>query len=140
MANFAQLDENNYVIRVVKIDDSFLIGNDDIENEQLGVSKCKEIYGQETVWKKTIEDNITSIKPLGNTDKIIHFANIGYQYNEEIDGFIPPQPYPSFIFNKDTMSWESTIPIPSLSEEEESLGAWYDWQEKTNEWILKFPD
>lgn len=136
MVNFAQLDENNYVIRVVEIDNSFLVGADGIENEELGVSKCKEIYGQETVWKKTIEGNIGS----ANVDKIIHPANIGYQYNEEVNGFIPPQPYPSFIFDKDTMCWESTIPIPRLSKEEESLGAWYDWQEKTKEWILKFPD
>ena len=138
MTNFAQLDENNYVIRIIKIDNSFLM-DDGIEKEELGIAKCREIYGQNTFWKQTVDIDYAISTTLKSNDNIVHFPQVGYYYDTKINAFIPPKPYPSFVFDKNTMCWESTIPLPTLTKEQEFLGAWYEWHENTKEWVLRFP-
>ena len=38
---------------------------------------------------------------------------IGYLYNEELNAFLPPKPYESWILNEETLQWESPVPRPT---------------------------
>jgi hypothetical protein len=56
-----------------------------------------------------------------------NFASIGFSYSKELDAFIPPKPYPSWILNEDTCLWESPVEPPELS-------SGYDWNEENQSW------
>jgi hypothetical protein len=99
MANFAQLDENNIVIQVISIDDKDILNPEGIIMEEIGISFCKSLFGENTIWKQT------SI----NGDIRFRYASIGYKYDEDLDAFIEPKPYPSWILNEQTASWESPL-------------------------------
>jgi hypothetical protein len=58
-----------------------------------------------------------------------NYAGIGFTYNTELDAFIPPQTYASWILNKDTCRWEAPVPYPADSNE-------YIWNEETQSWGL----
>ena len=40
-------------------------------------------------------------------------VGIGYTYSRELNGFISPKPYESWILNKETLKWESPVPKPT---------------------------
>ena len=43
MAHFAELDENNVVLRVVVIDNNDLLDSDGVEQESLGIAFCQSV-------------------------------------------------------------------------------------------------
>lgn len=128
MAHFAQLDENNIVINVI------VVSNDDItnpetgqEDELLGIAFCKNLVGADTNWKQTSY----------NRNMRVHYASIGYFYDEELDVFIPPKPFESWVLNPETYFWESPVGhFPDLTEEQELAGFRYIWNEENKEWEL----
>lgn len=87
MAHFAELDENNIVMRVIVISNSDLLNENGEESEQIGVEFCKSLFGQDTKWVQTSYNN--------NIRK--YFAGIGYTYNQELDEFVPPEVEPSEV-------------------------------------------
>jgi hypothetical protein len=58
-----------------------------------------------------------------------NYAGIGYTYDQELDAFIPPKPYASWILNEDTALWEAPIPYPTD-------GEFYTWNEEDLSWDL----
>lgn len=78
MAHFAQLDNTNKVINVIVIDNSIL-NNDGIEDEQLGISYCKSLFGEDTNW----------IQTSYNSNFRGKFAGIGEVYDPINDIFLP---------------------------------------------------
>lgn len=56
-----------------------------------------------------------------------NYAGIGYSYDEILDAFIPPKPYPSWSLNTQTCLWEAPVPYPTD-------GASYFWDEATLSW------
>jgi len=78
MAHFAELNENNIVIRVVVVNnDDILI--DGIESEQKGIEFCQSLLGGR--WIQTSYNN--------NFRKC--YAGIGYYYDEQKDEFVSPK-------------------------------------------------
>lgn len=59
-----------------------------------------------------------------------HYAHIGGTYDPDIDAFIPPQTYPSWILNNDTLVWEPPVPHPTNF----TTSGWV-WDETTLQWI-----
>jgi hypothetical protein len=57
-----------------------------------------------------------------------NYAGIGFTYDDVIDGFIPPKPYPSWLLNTNSCLWEAPIPYPTD-------GNLYEWDEETQSWI-----
>jgi hypothetical protein len=111
MAHYAFLDENNIVTEViVGIDETELIEGKDPE------TWYGEFRGQ--VCKRTSYN--------GNYRK--NYAGIGYKYDEELDAFILPKPYESWILNEETCVWNSPVDYP------EGDGM-YSWNEETLSWI-----
>ena len=131
MAHFAQLDENNIVTQVI------VVGNDDCtdangnEVESIGVAFCQKLLGAETNWKQTSYNN--SIR--------VRYAGIGYSYNAELDAFIAPKPFASWVLNEETADWVSPVgPAPTLTEAEVTALSYYTWDEENGEWDLTTPE
>ena len=57
-----------------------------------------------------------------------NFAGIGYTYNSSKDAFIPPKPYPSWVFNETTCGWDAPVEITDD-------GKKYTWNEATTNWV-----
>jgi len=89
MAHFAEIDENNIVLRVLRVADS--------------EESIWPVYPYTGTWVQTSYNN--QIRK--------NFAGIGYTYDAVRDAFIPPQPYPSWELVEDTCQWQAPVPKPS---------------------------
>lgn len=114
MAHFAKLDENNIVLEIHVVANAALDPNDE---EASGIAFLTEWSGGYTNWKQTSYN--------GTFRK--NYAGINSKYDENLDAFIPPKPYESWILNLETCNWESPIPYPKN-------GKFYDWNEETQNW------
>jgi hypothetical protein len=118
MAHFAQLDANNVVTNVIVVGDQNCLGDGGIESEQVGIDFCRNTFGSETRWAQT---SIT-----GRIRK--NYAGIGYSYDAQLDAFIPPQPFASWLLDEATCLWVAPIPEPND-------GAIYYWNEELGQWV-----
>ena len=82
MAHFAELDENNVVIRVLRVLDEKLLDEEGIEQEQLGIAFLHQLFGPELRWVQTSY----SAKFRGC------YASPGWTYDPVADVFIAPPP------------------------------------------------
>lgn len=121
MAHFAELDENNIVKRVIVINNDVLLDENGNEDESLGSEFCRNIYGLNTKWIKTSYNS--SIRGS--------YAGEGYQYDPILDIFIPAQPYPSWILDKETLVWNAPVLRPISNKE----GFDYMWSESIKSWV-----
>jgi hypothetical protein len=100
MAHFAELDDNNTVLRVIAVDNSKITITNGEEDESLGVEFLQSLFGGGTNWKQTSY----------NAKFRKNYAGIGFIYDSVRDGFIPPMPEDDqeWVLNEDTLQWEST--------------------------------
>jgi hypothetical protein len=126
MANWAELDDNNIVIRVV-------YKPNDLPNE--GYDDLIEKLGGR--WVKTSYTTIAGCRTYagggdGETGGGFrkNYAKIGYRYDEDLDGFIAPQPFPSWILNEDTGHWHAPAEVPADNKP-------YWWNEEELRWEEK---
>jgi hypothetical protein len=117
MAHFAELDQNNIVLRVI------VVGNADTsvdghEVEAKGIAFCQSLFGPNTRWAQTSYN--------GKTRK--RYAGVGYSFDEQRNAFIQPQPYPSWALDAETCDWVAPIPMPND-------GDWYMWDEPNQSWV-----
>ena len=117
MAHFAEIDQYNVVKRVIVVDNKDTADAAGIEKEHIGAAFCERLFGG--TWKQT-RDN-------GNFRK--HYAGIGFKWREDLDAFIPPQPYNSWTLNESTCVWEAPTAMPTD-------GQRYRWDEATQTWVV----
>lgn len=117
MAHFAEIDENNVVLRVI-------VGVDEPLD---GEAVYREMTG--TTWKKTSYNTVAGQHLLGGTPFRKNYAGIGYSYDSDRDAFIPPQPFPSWTLDEQTCQWISPIPFPNNEKQ-------YFWDESTLSWTF----
>jgi hypothetical protein len=118
MAHWAEIDENNVVLRVT-------VGNNAEPDE--GYQWLIDNLGGK--WIKTSYNTLAGVHTNGGTPLRKNYANIGMIYNEDIDGFTPPQPFPSWILNEETGLWDSPVLYPED-------GKQYSWNESALSWDL----
>jgi hypothetical protein len=121
MAHFAQIDENNVVTQVIVVANKDTADANGVEKEYIGAAFCEKLFGG--TWKQTSYN--------GTIRK--NYAGIGYTYNADIDAFVPPKPFPSWVLNNDTAQWEAPTPMP----EDAGTGEppkMYSWDEATTSW------
>ena len=58
-----------------------------------------------------------------------NYAAIGYTYNKELDAFIPPKPYASWVLDTETCHWNAPIAYPTDNKN-------YGWNEDNQSWDL----
>jgi len=125
MAYFAEIDEDNKVLRVLAVDDLHEADGQNFLANELGLG------GRwiQTSYNRRIRKN---------------YAGIGMFYDEARDAFIYEQPFNSWTLNNDTCQWEPPTPNPSwvLNEEtgfyeppETRPDNFYVWEEETLSWI-----
>lgn len=126
MAHFAEIDDNNVVLRVLVINDSDIINQDtNREDELVGREFCNREFGGN--W----------IQTSYNGNMRVRYAGPGYTYYSDLDAFLEPQPYPSWVVNIETKSWESPLgPEPLLTDEQKHTGSYYFWDEDSQQWIF----
>lgn len=122
MAYWAELDENNVVLRVT-------IGSNDEPDEgyqwlidNLGGRWMKTSYTARRGKKVDPDTNM----PTDETAFRGNYAGIGYTYHEDIDAFMPPKDYPSWIIDTTNYTWIPPVPKPDS-------GMWM-WDEETISW------
>lgn len=101
MAHWAEIDENNVVIRV-------LVGDNDDPNGDEGYQWLIDNLGG--TWIKTSYNTIGGIHLLGGTPLRKNYALVGSTYDAERDAFVPSKPDGiNWIFNEETCRWENSI-------------------------------
>ena len=70
-----------------------------------------------------------SDKPDGGVALRKNFAGIGFTYDKELDAFIPPKLYASWILDETSCLWEAPVPMPAN-------GNAYAWNEEAQSWEL----
>jgi hypothetical protein len=109
MAHWAEIDENNIVLRVT-------VGDNNDPNGDEGYQWLIDNLGG--TWIKTSYN--------GSIRK--NYAGIGYTYDSSLDAFIAPKPFPSWVLNEDTCLWKAPIAYPTDDKN-------YYWDEATISWI-----
>ena len=106
MAHFAELDDNNIVLRVIRVDDA---------READGENWCDNFAGGD--WKQTSYN--------GNMRH--NYAGIGHTYDSDADAFYAPQPFPSWALDE-VYIWQAPTPYPDD-------GKMYFWDEAALAWV-----
>jgi hypothetical protein len=126
MAHFAELDENNVVKQVIVVANSDTADVNGVEKEHIGAAFCEKLFGG--TWKQTSYN--------GNFRK--NYAGIGYTYRADIDAFVAPQPFPSWVLNNETAHWQSPVPMPTDTNQD-GTPKFYGWNEQTGAWEERQP-
>ena len=130
MAHFVQLDENNIVTQVIVVANEDTTDTNGVEVEEIGVVFCKKLLGAETNWKQTSYNNNFRVR----------YAGIGYSYNAELNAFIAPKPFESWVLVEETADWVSPVgPAPTLTEAQVESRSFYKWDEENLAWVLETP-
>ena len=115
MGHYAKIDENNVVTQVVVVDNKDMADAFGVEKEHIGAAHLEKILGG--VWKQTSYNN--RIRK--------NYAGIGYTYRADMDAFVPPKPFPSWLLNAQAQ-WEPPVAMPTD-------GKMYSWDEPTTSWV-----
>ena len=113
MAHYAFLDENNIVTEVIT-----------------GIDETKLIEGLDTeTWYGNFRNQVCKRTSYnGNIRK--NYAGIGFAYDLELDAFIPPKPFDSWILDEQTCNWLPPVPYPENP-------ITHVWNEAELDWELK---
>ena len=128
MGHFAELDENNKVIRVL------VSCNQDIANNGGELSEQAANHFA-TICPLSI-NGVKWVQTSYNSNFRKQYAGIGLTYDPIKDKFISPQPYPSWNLDNND-NWQAPVLKPSLTEEQKIEGKRYRWNEENLNWDLK---
>lgn len=117
MAHFAKLDETNTVTEIIVLNNDVVENLPFPESEPVGVSFCQNLFGGN--WKQTSY----------NRSFRKNYASINGVYDADLDAFIPPKPYPSWLLDTNTCLWSPPIPYPDD-------GKLYRWDEPSLSWVV----
>lgn len=119
MAHWAEVDENGVVLRVT-------VGRESEAGASLsdGVAWVRTSYNT----RQGVHYDTATGQPSADQSKAFrgNYAGIGFTYDEALDAFIPPKPYPSWVLNEKTFSWVSPVPMPEGD---------FEWDEKVGDWV-----
>lgn len=112
MAHWAEIDENNIVLRVLVGDNNDPAGDEGYQwlINNLGGTWIKTSYNATTNGFRK------------------NYAGIGYSYDEQRDAFIAPKPFESWVLDEETCRWEAPTPMPTD-------GLAYIWNNETLSWV-----
>jgi hypothetical protein len=123
MAHFAKIEDGvvtqvplwwttKHTVRMLRV----------LRRNSIGQAFLEKLFGG--TWKQTSYN--------GNIRK--NYAGIGYTYNADIDAFVPPKPFASWLLNETTAQWEAPVAMP----EDAGTGEppkMYSWDEATTSWV-----
>ena len=151
MAHFAKLGANGKVIQVLTLNNKDMLNADNIEDESVG-QQYLETHNNwpAQMWIQTSYNTSANKHNSGDDSKAFrgNYAGIGYIWDEDNNIFWPKKPYPSWVKNLTTASWDGPHSAPELTDEQKSQNEamthqWsYVWDEEayqadnTAGWVL----
>jgi len=146
MAHFAKLGANGKVISVLTLDNKDMLNADGVEDERVG-QEYLQLHNNwpAEMWIQTSYNTLSNKHLSGDDSKALrgNYAGIGYEWDEDNQIFWPKKPWPSWVKNTTTASWDSPIgDPPALTAEQESQNnanthLWhYVWNEANQSWDL----
>ena len=134
MAYFAELDSDNKVLRTVLISNEVINNAEGLDGEELGITFCKSLYGENTIWKQTSYNTKFGVhfndrhEPDNGTPIRGNFAHPGMIYDKTLDAFyVKDSPYPSWIFDDKAFAWKAPVDRPNYD-------TFHQWNEKQGVW------
>jgi hypothetical protein len=121
MAYFAELDQDNVVLRVIKINNS-VCGEPDLsfpDTESVGRAFIKDVLKLDGTWMQT----------SFNASFRKNYAGIGCVWRPDLDGFVSSQPFDGWVLNEESCRWEPPVQYPND-------GKHYTWNQESLNWVL----
>jgi hypothetical protein len=119
MAHYAFLDNTNTVTEVIVGRDEDDLGRDwELTYGQMRGQRCK----------RTSYNTSGGIHGGGGVPYRKNYAGIGYTYSDELDAFIPPKTFESWVLNLTSCIWEPPVPMPQNEHA-------YKWVEELLQWV-----
>ncbi len=103
MAHFAQVNEDNVVVDIMKISDDYEDHGEDFINNVCMIPRR---------WIKTSYNTYANKHRYGGVPFRGNYATIGGTYDPVRDVFLPKKEYPSMVLNEQTLQWEYAVPYP----------------------------
>ena len=100
MAHWAEIDQNNVVLRVTVGDNNDPAGDE-------GYQWLVDNLGG--TWVKTSYNTLAGKHLSGGIPFRKNYAGIGFTYDEQRDAFIPPKPEGEWVLNETTCRWEEVF-------------------------------
>jgi len=125
-ANFAEIDKNGIVLKVVEACPIDVANNGGEQSEQAAefFKKTKSLSPLGVKWVQTSYEGLFRNK----------YAAIGDTYDSNTDRFISPQPFASWTLGEDG-SWDPPVAHPNTTAENGRIHT-YTWNEDTQQWIF----
>lgn len=117
MAHFAYVVDG-VVERVHVLANPVITDEDGVEREALGQTFLGNLHGLPS-------ENFVQCSYNANFRG--NYPAVGFTYDSELDGFIPPKPFPSWVLDEVSFKWEAPIARPAE-------GAWM-WDERAGDWV-----
>jgi hypothetical protein len=141
MAHFAKINPAGVVEQVIVAEQDFIDSG---------------AVGDPSTWVQTsyntrggVHYNPDTDLPSEDQSKALrkNYAGVGYTYDAELNAFIPPQPYDSWVLNEETCLWDAPQPMPEIPLDEfGDHSGFYEWDEEdylnnSNGWrFVEFED
>tara|TARA_R100001163_G_C4995998_1_gene146856 strand:+ start:354 stop:833 length:480 start_codon:yes stop_codon:yes gene_type:complete len=127
MAHFAEIDNNNKVLRVV-------VGcNTDVDNNGGDQSNTAAEHFKSVV--SLSENGVKWVQTSYNKNFRGNFAGEGFEWDEVNNIFWAPQPYASWTKDIASAKWVAPITKPAWTEEESTAYQIIEWDEANTRWI-----
>lgn len=129
MAHYALMTDDNRVAQVI-------VGRDEHELPE-EIDSWESYYGElfglrclQTSYNTRNGIHYTDGEPSEDQSKAFrhNYASQGFVYNETLDVFVPPKPFPSWTLNPNDFRWEAPISYPND-------GLVYSWDEASGDWV-----
>jgi hypothetical protein len=124
MAHWAEIDDNNIVVRVLVGDNNDPAGDEGYQwlVDNLGGTWVKTSYNAIGGKRRNPETGEITDEPGFRKN----FAGIGFTWDEQKNAFIPPKTLDSWILDEETCLWKAPIAYPSSGT--------YLWNESLQNW------
>ena len=141
MAHFAELDDNNIVVNLHKVENAALGDLPYPESEPVGIEFLRDLFGPDKIFKQYsynmragVHYNEDGTTPSGQTGFRKNIASVGGKYDATRDAFVQARPYPSWTFDETKCTWEPPVSQPPC-EGEGADRICYGWDENQQKWI-----
>lgn len=123
MAHYAFLDDDGIVTGVI-------VGRDEDDLPD-NIASWEDYYSERhgQTCRRTSYNTRGNQHFNGGTPFRGNYAGIGYRYDDTLDAFIAPQPFPSWTLDESTFLWAAPFPYPDD-------GELYSWDEDSETWQL----
>ena len=128
MGHFAELNEDNVVLRVVKACNQDIVNNGGEQSEQAAEH-----------FKKICPFSLNGVKWVQtsyNNNFRKQYAGIGYTFDSTKNKFISPQPFASWSLDAND-DWQAPVAYPTVTTYGDNVKYFISWDEIQQRWLGK---